>query len=177
MSEYTAGQLADRAVSVLPAGTSFDEQMRELAHSGHTFAVVVNQHQFPTTLTTLDRVAAALVVAPETPLDSLITGPRVASLLHEDGIPGVVVVGEAGVVGVVPAQLIQQYVQARRNRFTRGGTPSDSGGAFQGLPGRSLGSYEPLRLRCATCGHVNERETFYRGVDQCDNGHLLVVDR
>jgi hypothetical protein len=138
----------------------------ELAGSGRRFGVVTNENGEPTLLLTRDGPAPAVQIHADAPMQRTLSRD-VLGLLNS-GVPGLVVVRDAGPVGILSADTVSDYAMA--HVAVRSGLMGDV--ELHGDPPVSR-----LKLTCTTCGTVNTVPFFVEGETRCSQGHLLTVRR
>jgi hypothetical protein len=147
-----------------PLGSGGDEGAAELARSGRVFGVVTDSEGIPLQLYTSAGLAPFVAIEADEPMRRVL-GEDVISLV-DSGVPGLVVVRDAHVTGVLSAQVIYDFAAAQ---------PTLRGGGTGDWQLHGDAPVKKLTLTCSTCGTKNEVVYFLDGQTQCVNGHLLTV--
>lgn len=164
MSGYDLiGDRADHEFFVLSGDDA--ECASRLAESGTKFGVLTDSVGRPRMLLSRDgAMAPAVTVAVNGPMDRVL-GADIVGLL-DSGLPGLVVVDESGIVGILSAAVIIDYLV--EHSPVRSGLPGD--GELHGDA-----PVTPLALTCSTCGTVNAVLFFAAGETRCSQGHPLTL--
>ena len=171
--EHLAGEYLVDDIAVLPRHDDLGELSRRLRSSGHTTGVVVGVDGEPEFVLGPNGPAPALTVGPTTPLQLILDDSGVLAQLNADA-PGVVVVEQGKVLGLVPTATLLTYLLGESPTRTQvlgdqvlGGNPIQPRiqvvCAFKAVDGGP---------RCDTRNVLSE---FDPGVTMCQRGHVLTV--
>jgi hypothetical protein len=156
-----AGDFADTNYVLVPDGA---DGLAELSRTGRAFGVVCDSNGDPVRLVT--KIGHA-------PLAQIDAGVRMRRLMARDiaslfdaGVPGLVVVRDSRVVGVITAKIVSDY-RAEHPPVVFGMMGDEQ------LHGNAPASW--LILSCASCGTSNTITFFVSGQTQCSQGHPLMI--
>jgi hypothetical protein len=156
------GYYADTGYARLTAGGS--EGFAQLARSGRVFGVLADRDGRPVLVLTRDGRAPLVMIDAMAPMRRTIAAD-IVSLLN-GGVPGLVVVRDSRVTGILSADAVASYLV--RHTPTRSGLMGD-----EQLHGDA--PVTDLTLACSTCGTVNTVPYFVAGHTRCSQGHPLTI--
>jgi hypothetical protein len=136
----------------------------ELASSGKEYGVLVDSAGRARTLLAIDKGSAPAVIVEASTAMARLLGADIAALISS-GVPGLVVTDDTGVVGVISAARVIDYIDEYSDLRD---ALSIGDGMLGGEP-----PVEPLALTCSTCGTVNQVVFFVAGDTQCSQRHPL----
>jgi hypothetical protein len=136
------------------------------------FVVTTDEQGTPYRISRGTRIWVAVVVPRQIPMEQVAAAPQIVRMMV-GGAPGLVVVDDSRVIGVVPARTILSEV----GRL--GTTRSDDSGGDSALHGAARPITDAVRVRCLEpgCGLINVCDYFLPGMAlDCAGGHPLKAD-
>jgi hypothetical protein len=161
--EHVSSYVSADYVTVHPTDA---DPLDAVRRSGRPFGVVVDEHGSPMSVVGQAGAAPVLLLDAATPMDAVVKTPGIVRSIN-GGVPCAVVVDGRDIVGVLPAEVIADYLADNYDVATGAmidvelhGDPRDA---------------SPLRLTCSACGARNAVPFYVSGETMCVNGHPLTV--
>lgn len=142
------------------------EVQAQVQAAGDSLVVVVDSDGQPVRLAAPGGAGPLLTAGPDTPLRVILDAPGMLEHINA-GAPGVVIVEEDELIGVLTGKALRDYLVNEYMVLAEGLGDETLHGDF---------TQPRMVLECTTCGARNELDEFVAGYTQCVNGHLLTVD-
>lgn len=161
-----AGERMTTEFLKLEASLDPAEIQAQVQSASDSLAVIVDSDGQPVRLVGPGGAGPLLTAGPDTPLRVILDSPGMVARINA-GAPGVVIVEEDRLAGVLTGEALLNYLVNEYMVLSKGLGDQTLHGDF---------TQPRMVVECTTCGARNELDDFVEGHTTCVNGHSLTVD-